>query len=243
MTSYKPVTDPWEEAMNPPELPQGYHGKITLYANTVMFVEDPTNQGKKIKVPYDPQVKQADGSDPRAVSMIKICLTPVNENLKWDIVRELLVTSTDWTKITLPSIKDLGVMKLPELDGRYAQVEMVDTGRSYQSNGETKQATTFKFIRLFADENECKAAAGIAPAAAAPAAAPGGNGSNGGNERATAEKFLAVYVTNAVRNSGKDLDKTRQALQAQLAQQALLAKYFTVDSPEVVNLIMEEMAK
>lgn len=241
MTSYKPVSDPWEEAMNPPELPNSYHGKITVEAFTVMFVEDPST-GKKMKMPYDPQTLLPDGSQPRPVGMVKISLTPVNEKLQFDITRDLLITAPDWTKITLPSIKDVGIMSLKDLDGKYAEVVMADTGRSYQSNGETKQATTFKFIRLFADENECKAAAGVQTVPATPAA-PSQSGGNGNNtERATAEKFLGIYVNNAVKQAGKDLDKAREILAQQIAQQALLAKYFTVDSPEVVNLMTEALA-
>lgn len=250
MSNYKVVADPWAEAMNPPELPQGFHGKITVEAYTVMFVEDPAT-GKKMKVPYDSQTLLPDGSEPRPVSVVKLGLIPVNENLKWDIFRELIVTSSDWTKITLPSIKDVGIMSLKDLDGKYAEVVLAETGRTYQSNGETKQATTFKFVKLFPDEASCKAAAGISPAqVSGPASAPASNGSNqangsnpNGSERATALKFAKVYVVNAVRAANKDLDKTRDTLAVQISQQALLSKYFTVDSPEVVEMMMEELAK
>lgn len=242
MTSYKPVADPWEEAMNPPELPQGYHGRITVEAFTVMFVEDPAT-GKKMKVPYDPQVLTPSGSEPRPVTMIKISLTPVKEDLKWDITRDLLVTSSDWTKITLPSIKDMGIMQLKDLDGRFAQVEMAETGRTYQSNGETKQATTFKFLRLFKDEAECKEAAGVQVSSPAPASTPAPNQAStpnqNGSERATAVKFLEIYVKNVCRQASGDLQKARELLQVQIAQQVLLAKYFTVDSPEVADLLVK----
>lgn len=246
MSNYKVVADPWAEAMNPPELPSGFHGKITVEAYTVMFVEDPQT-GKKMKVPYDPQTVMPDGSDPRPVSVVKLGLIPVNENLKYDVFREILVTSQDWTKITLPSIKDVGIMQLKDLEGKWAEVVMADTGRTYQSNGETKQATTFKFVRMFPDEAACKAAAGIPDSSPAPVStpvqsAPNQNGGNG-SERATALKFVKVYVVNAVRSASKDLDKTRETLSTQIAQQALLSKYFTVDSPEVVDMIMEELAK
>lgn len=246
MSNYKVVADPWDEAMNPPELPSGFHGKITVEAYTVMFVEDPQT-GKKMKVPYDPQTVMPDGSDPRPVSVVKLGLIPVNENLKWDIFRELLVTSSDWTKITLPSIKDVGIMQLKDLEGKWAEVVMADTGRTYQSNGETKQATTFKFVRLFPDEATCKEAAGIpvsspasttsAPNQAAPnqASTPNQNGT----ERATALKFLEIYVKNVCRQAKGDLEKARELLQVQIAQQALLAKYFTVDSPEVAELLVK----
>lgn len=249
MSNYKVVADPWAEAMNPPELPSGFHGKITVEAYTVMFVEDPAT-GKKMKVPYDPQTLMPDGSEPRPVSVVKLGLIPVNENLKWDIFRELLVTSSDWTKITLPSIKDVGIMQLKDLDGKWAEIVLAETGRTYQSNGETKQATTFKFVRMFPDEASCKAAAGVVSEPVSSQAAPASNGSNqanvsnpNGSERATALKFAKVYVVNAVRAASKDLDKTREILASQLANQALLSKYFTVDSPEIVELMMEELAK
>jgi hypothetical protein len=239
----KVIPNPLEDAWNPPEQISTNFGKVVVEGSTVMFVPDPQDPDKKMKIPYDPKVLLPDGSEPKPVTQVKISMIPVNPDLKFDVVRELLVFANEWTKITLPSIKLLGIMQLAELDGQYAEAEMVDTGRTWQKNGETKHGTTFKFLRLFATENECKAAAGVngsapAGAAPAPAAPPSGNGS----ERDTALKFLGAYVKNAMRAASHDVEKARAALAPMIAQQPILSKYFTSDSPEVTDLLVAESA-
>ena len=88
---------------------------------------------------------------------------------------------------------------------------------------------------LFAGDHAAAAAVPSVP----PAQAQGGNGNGNGAsvnpEKATAERFLDAYVQNAWRSSGKDLTKAMELLGPMIAGQALLAKYFTVDSPEVMK--------
>lgn len=238
----KVLPNPLDEAWNPPEQTSTYCGKITILGYSVMFVEDVHNPGKKMKVPYDASVLNADGSEPRPVSMIKVSLTPSNPELKYDVVRDLIVSSNEWAKITLPSIKTLGIMQLAELDGKFAEAEMAETGRTWVTNGETKKGTTFKFLRLFPDEASCQAAAGVdaSPAVASPANPVPGNNGNGNSERETALKFLKAYAANAARAAGKDLAKAQVVIGPMIAQQALLSKYFTANSPEVLDLLTAE---
>jgi len=49
-------------------------------------------------------------------------------------------------------------------------------------------------------------------------------------------------VENACRGQS-DLEIIRKTLELNIAQQALISKYFTVDSPEVVEMIAKEMSK
>lgn len=64
-----------------------------------------------------------------------------------------------------------------------------------------------------------------------PQAAPANN-----TERETALKFLRVIVENAARGQS-DLTVVRNTVAAQIATMPLVSKYFTVDSPETMNLI------
>jgi hypothetical protein len=245
MATYAPI-NPWDQALNPPVQTQNYFGQLTIYARTVCLVKGAPGG----KVDYQPGMVNPDGSDARPVACIKLALTPLAESgAQWDVIRESIVTAPEWRDITLPSIRDLGVQELPTLNGQWAQIELVPTGRKYTNqNGETRDATTIRLVALYPDEATCKAklaeTRGGAPVAQAPAAQPSnGNGATGDKEKETALKFLRPYVVNAVKAGNGDLDVIRLDLASKIGAQKLLAKYFTVDSPEVTELLAAEMSK
>lgn len=136
----------------------------------------------------------------------------------------------------------MGISNLQALNGSWVKVEMIATGRTYvNGNGETKEATTFKFLQVFADEAACRAAKG-GNGAGTPAPAPQQAPAGGDARRATALKFLKPYVENACRQSRGDVDKARELLTPMIANQKLLAEFFTVDSPEVIDLMTATLA-
>jgi hypothetical protein len=234
MSNNRPVPNPWDEGMNPPEPVSTVTGKVTIDASLVMFVDNPTNN-KKMKVAFEPNTLLPDGSEPRPVSQIKVAITP-SDPQKYEVLREYLVTSSEWTKITLPSIKSVGITQLPQLNGKWATAQMKGTGRKWtDKNGEEKEMTAIEFLTI--SDTEPGSNGKSAPAATqTPTPAPAAAQSNG-NAQATALKFLAVYVNNAMRKAGGDIDKARTELTPMIASQQLLAKYFTVDSPEVLDLM------
>ena len=239
---------PFDVAMDPPKPSSDWYGEVLVNA---WFCALQKGVGK---IPWDPSVVDANGQALRRYTCIDISLNPiVDKDQIYPIERSMLAEFGEWVDIVLPSLKAIGITNLQALNNTWVRAEMVSTGRTYtNSNGDTKEATTFKFLQLFADENTCRAAhtasrggnssqAGVQYTTTAPAAAAAPDNGNGNKERETALKFLKPYVQNAWRKSNGDLDKARAELAPMLANQTLLAKYFTVDSPEVTDLLAAEM--
>lgn len=237
----QPVTNPWDTAMNPPKPASEWYGRVGV---GVWFCALIKGQGK---VTWDPnQVDPNTGNPPRRYTAIDMKLTPITDSPINDLERTMIAEFGEWPEIVLPSLKDLGITNLQSLNGQWAKLETVATGRTYKNDqGETKDATTFKFLEVYTNETTCRAAQKAsrgngqtaAPQSQAHAEAAAQSSGNGNKERETAQKFLRPYIQNALRQSGNDLDKARAVLAPMLAQQPLLAKYFTVDSPEVLDLL------
>jgi hypothetical protein len=236
----------FDVAMNPPKPTSEWYGQIMVNA---WFCALQKGVGK---IAWDPNVVDANGQPLRRYTCIDLSLQPItNGDQVYPIERSVLAEFGEWVDICLPSLKDVGITNLQALNNTWIRCEMVATGRTYtNNNGETKDATTFKFLQVFADEATCRAACaaahggngnGSVNGVTAPAqAATPANGNGNTKERETALKFLKPYVQNAWKKSGGDLDKARAELAPMLANQALLAKYFTVDSPEVTDLMAAE---
>ena len=189
------------------------------------------------KVDFDPAKH---GIDARRTA-VKIGLIPLAEhNTNQDIFRDQIAESREWASLVLPSIKNLGITAR-ELDGKWVKLTFQPTGRTYTKTdpmtGETvtRDATTFKFLALYADEAACRAAYlaeragnGGNGGASAPASAPARSGNQ---EKETALKFVKPLIARA------DGDETK--LGQLIAGMPLLSKHFTVQSPEVQELLME----
>lgn len=201
------------------------------------------------KVEFDPQTHSPD----RQRTAIDIIIRPLAEmGLTFDLTRNMIGESYEWAGVVLPSICDLGVSPR-QLNGSWVKVQIITltdkAGNAItytDKNGTVKEKTTIKFLAIFANEEECRAdyfANSGEPPQQQDTQYNGGNGgSNGNKERETALAFLRVYVENACRGQ-TDLTAIRNALTAGIAQQALISKYFTADSPETVKLITEIMAR
>jgi len=238
--------DPWDIADNPPVNHGEYWGQVEI---ALWYCVLQKGVGK---VPFDPQQHSAD----QRRTSVEIKIFPIPEqNVSFDIKRDLIAESREWAGTVLKSIKALG-LSAKEINGRYVRVKLASTGQTYTNgNGEERERTTFEFVKAFASEDECKAdflSGGAAPANTQPPAAPhnsaqgtNGNGHSNGNgnqEKQTALNFLRIYVQNAARGQ-TDLNVIRNSLAANISTQPLLAKYFTVDSPETMQLLAEEMTK
>ncbi len=230
--------NPWESADNPQmrEYSSQYWGKVEASS---WFCVLEKGVGKTV---YDPQKHSPD----QRRTAVEILFTPLPDmGLQFNIERSILAESVEWARITLPSIHDCGIMPR-ELDGKWAKIELVPIpGKDGQpltytdSAGVVKEKKALKFLAIFDTEDACRndyATNG----GATPQPQSQNNGGNGG-ERETALKFLRVYVQNACRGQN-DLTVIRNILAAQIAGQALIAKYFTIDSPETLQLIAEEMS-
>jgi hypothetical protein len=178
---------------------------------------------------------------------VKLMLVPLPEhNSRYDVMRDLIVESKEWAGLVLPSVKALGITAR-ELHGKWVKLTFQPTGRTYtktdQTTGETvtRDATTFKFLALYPNEEACRAAYQAEhgspghtepQTSAAPVPANGNNhGSAVDAEKATALKFVKVLVEQS--------NGDQAVLAAKIAGMPLIAKHFTAQSPEVVELVME----
>lgn len=215
--------DPFAAADNSQIRPPEFWGKLEVDAWFCALIK---GQGK---VPYDATLHPADQRR-TAIDMHIISLPSIN--LNYPVTRSLIAESNEWSKIVWPSLRDLGINSLRDLkDAEYwCRATTEPTGRTYNSNGVTKQATTFRFLELYKSESECDAAYLVSrepdwldsPAPAAPAV----NGTNHAEqrERETALAFARILV----KQSGSVVE-----LASRLAEFPLVSKYFTVDSPEI----------
>lgn len=242
--TYQTVPNPWDVASNPENYQQAneYFGSVTIDAWVCALVKGVG------KVPYDASVH----ADIKPQTAINLSITPLAEcDLQYDITRQMIGTFGDWPKVTWPSAKALGITNASELNGKFAHVEMVNTG-SYQKNGETKDLTAIKFVQFFDTREECLNAYNLKFGKSKQAQttpweenkpANGGSGNGTSNEREVALKFARPLIANAVRQSGGDIGKAHDAAGQMIAAQAMIAKHFTIDSPEIIEMLSEELNK
>ena len=211
------MDDPFESAMNATLAPRAFYGQVTVDTWYCVL------QKGVGKVLFDDTQHALD----QRRTAIDITITALPE-LQRDrpVRREMIAESNEWVRIVLPSIKALGVSRV-DLNDKYAQYEMVETGRTWEKNGETKHETMPVFKAVYATLEEAEAAAaelyghsgnGHTEPQAAPAPA-------GDAQRATAQAFLPALWMQA----GHDTTKMAELI----AANPLTSRFFTLDSPEV----------
>lgn len=189
------------------------------------------------KVAFD--ANQHDVGDRRVA--IKIAIVPAIAG-RQTIERELIAESQEWTKIVNPSIKALGPQwNLKALHNQWVEAEMAASGRKYQQQQPDgsyveRDATTVRFVRIFPTEDACVQATqarggGGAAAPAAVAAQPAAPVQTARNdaEKRTATAFL-VPLWKAANGDIARFDEL-------LKKNALTAKYFDLNSPEVLAVV------
>jgi hypothetical protein len=222
--------DPFESASNATLAPRSYFGQIDIDAWHCVLIKG------RGKVPFDPA--QHSRADRRTA--ITIALLPLPEmKVQFEIKRDLVAESHEWTKFMLPSLKALGLANVRDANGRWAKMQQVGTGRTYRNaKGEEKEATAFKFLALYADEATCRATYAVEAAGHA-----NGNGQAAATATATvadanalnvARPFIAAFA----RQNQFDIEKTRAACRSQ----AIITKAIDVDSETFVNIVAEAMA-
>lgn len=195
------------------------------------------------KMEFDPQQHSPD----QKRTAIDIIIHPLPEmNLMFDLTRNMIAESREWAGVVLPSIRELEISP-KQLNGSWVKVQTVpltdhlgNTITYTDKNGTVKEKTTIKFLKIFKDQNECLAdyiAESSKPVIDGGNGKPS-NGNGGDKERQTALKFLRVFVQNECKNT-YDIAQIRAALATKIASQPLINKFFTIDSPEVDELIAE----
>lgn len=221
--------NPYEAADNAVVPPSVYFGQVTVDSWPVVLVK-----GVRGGVSFD----EATHKPEQRRTMVKLIVTPLpSSNAIFTTERDIIAESREWAGIVMPSYKALG-LTLATLNEKYVKYEMVPTGRTYEAKdqagnltGETKQATTIKFLNVYNTLDEAEAAATAQyggnskqePLATTPSSHP---------ERDVALKFLSALAKQA----GGDVSR----LATILASNPLVSKYFDINSAEVIALLVPQ---
>lgn len=217
--------DPWSEAEEARELPKTYFGQIYVEAYPVVL-----EKGVRGGIPFDGAVHRVE--DRR--TMVHVSITPLpssnrSEPFEW----WYLTFAKEWAGILLPSIKALGFRSPRLISDKYVKYDMAPTGRTYTTDaGEEKMATAPQLIAVYDHVGEAEAAAselygnGGDNGATAQTEQP-----TGGMTKDGAYLFLKAFV----HETKGDLD----ALGKKLEANPTIGQFFTVTSPEVIELVGE----
>jgi len=235
------MPDAFAEADNAKPRPFEYYGQVKADAQNLYF---PGNGAKP--VPFDPSMHT---EDKRRVEVYLQIIPIPEQNITYDVYQRLLSFDRDWTTITNPSIKEIGIDGLRNLNNKWVRVIRVEGTRKKldrdtgEDTGEKWQ--TFKFLELYPDEQSCIAAfAGNRNGNGAPHDTEEVQTPNASdNEKATALSFAKVLVANEGRNNQGNQPAFEEALSKQIAQMPLISKVFSITSPEIVELIDAEVKR
>lgn len=235
------MNNPLDELDNPQVRQPEYWGEISIDAYYAVLTK---GVGKEV---FNPQIHSLD----KRVTAIDMKLTPIAAmGITFGVERGMIAESKEYAGIVLASIKALGI-PAKELNGKYVKLGYVPSGRTYidKTSGETKDSTTFKFLKVFASQAECEAdynaARGFPTATSQPAApwtADPAPVAPNGKERETAFKFLKIFAENAAHGQS-DITVIQNSLASHIAANPIVSKHFTADSTEALNLIAEAMTK
>ncbi len=228
------AVDPFDVATSEGERQPHYWGKVEVSAQ---FVTLRKGEGKQ---PFNPAVDPVE--DRR--TEVDFIFNPIDAmNLATMLQRQVIAESPAWKRVVWPSLRALGCKSAREVDGKFAKLELAKTGRTWTDrSGGIREETTFRFLAMFNSEAECvadfhKARGGKPePTEDDPAGdvdmsptVPTTDGSVGTEaERQTALEFLPFFV--------KQANGNKAALAQAIAGQEMIARYFTIDSPEVQAL-------
>lgn len=189
----------------------------------------------------------------------EIAIVPLDEmNAKFNAEFKGNVTgwnNRDWASVVLPSIKALGV-SARDIPGKYVKITKKPNGRFYEKKkdgvktGERAELTDFLFVKIFESQEACLAdyleykagtpVSGLSDAdfPAMPAAEPTKVVTPATPNNDILLKFAKALVVAAAKDT-KDLTAVTEKVRAQLDANSMMKGKYTVDSPEVLTMIME----
>lgn len=168
----------------------------------------------------------------------------------------MLYESDEWNKITLASINALGITDVRTLNGKWARIEKVNGKPYYEKvNGKYRKfdefgkpvepkgyERIFKFIALYNNEDECRAAYFANGGKTVEASAQANQVINGEEtDRMTAIAFMNALVPNACKGKA-NMGEAIIAVKAMIESNPIISKHFSENSPEVIDLITKSFA-
>lgn len=230
------VLNPWDVAINATEvvLSNDIYGQMEF---DIWFCTLKKGAGKQVFIPG----VDRDGERRTAITINIADLG--GANYKREFIAE--IGNDGWLKTTLLSLRALGVADLQKFNGSYVHAVMVPFGEYTDKNGEKKHRTAPVVKAIYKTREECEAAAqgsaqqtdwltGNGAPAANGSAAPANDA-----ERQVAVAFLPAIVKSCVRGNGID----SAALDAALKGNPILARHFTLASPEVAQAMASALAE
>lgn len=227
--------DPYAAAVEEAERGNYIYGQIEVAASAVVLKK---GQPKRTWI-------EGHDEDRDRSTEISFIVNPLEETGLTRLMQRSIIASNrgEWAQIVWPSLRDAcGVKDLrTDLDKKFVKVEFVKNGRKWtnKTSGEEQEGTTFKFHAVYSDQASCVAAYvadGNEPrnetttddsGAGAVDMSPGAG--NAESQKETARAFLTVLV--------KQANGNKQTLADLLADMPMITKYFSVDSPEVGQMM------
>lgn len=239
--------DPYAVAQETAERPPEFYGELNVECWFCALVK---GQGK---VPFDAAIH-----DRRSTAIDLVVMPLSDHNITNAFERSTLDWARDWTRITWPSLKALGITSLRDVSsGRWCKFTWAPTGEKYRAKdqngneGEERERTAFKFLALYNSEAECRAAyyadTGKTPpdsegvseipgfeSKAQPAQAQAAPANGNGKARETAKQFIRAFA----KMKKYSIEATRQAC----ANQPAITSVFDLNSPEFVEIVADAMS-
>jgi len=189
----------------------------------------------KGKVPFDPTVHTS------MVYSIDLSIVPITEQNAKHVERSLIQNSKEWEMIQ-KSIKDLGAAP-SEIDQKYVRIAFEPTGKTYtNTNGDTKNETFVKFLKVFKSEAECIADYGattmgdVPVTVTEPQEIASGVPAAGAKEFEAAKKLLEASLRGVVKVVSTPEEAKALAL-VKIKASPVMSRFFTEDSPELDDMI------
>lgn len=188
------------------------------------------------KVPFDPTNKL----HKNMVYAIDLSIVPIMEQSAKPVERSLIQNSKEWGMIQ-KSIKDLGVAP-SEIDQKYVRIAFEPTGKTYtNANGDTKNETYVKFMKVFNSEAECIADYGATNmgdtvTVTEPNEIASGVPAAGAKEFEAAKKLLEASLRGVVKVVSTP-EEAKALTLVKIKASPVMSRFFTEDSPELDDMI------
>ncbi len=229
------MPDAFDRAVSAAENRNVLYGRVQLTASDVMF-EKGFGKLSFIEGQHDPNRRRTE---------VGFVLSPIDEMGIMNLIqRSCIAESDEWGKLIWLSMKECGIKHPREMDGKFVKVQMVPNGRNWtdKKTGELRTGTTMKFLAVYKDESNCKlafSADGNEPResistddtqnTAADAMAVDMTPVKDNPERQTALAFIDPLV--------KQAKGDKAELAKLISNTPFISKWFTVESPEVQQLL------
>ena len=184
------------------------------------------------KVPFDPTAHKS------MVYAIDLSIVPITEQNAKHVERSLIQNSKEWEMIQ-KSIKDLGAAP-SEIDQKYVRIAFEPTGETYNNaNGETKNKTFIKFLKVFKSEAECIADYGATTMGDVPVTVTDNNAgvpAAGAKEFEAAKKLLEASLRGVVKVVSTP-EEAKALVLVKIKASPVMSRFFTEASPELDDMI------